>query len=202
MEFSVLQQGDPAGQTVLFIAPPGGIEKFGVRGSLSAQQRVLAAELEVGADADEAFGQLCGAMEQAAVRRATVVGAGSAGIAIFRWCCSNLKEIRRVVLIDVATRRRPSKCQAVLERIGNLLPAGLPGRHSGGSPDIRSDLHRLRCPVLLLVSRDAEAFIKKDNVLMHQHIPNSWLKEIIAGAWGAEVEQFLDVAAKQPRRTA
>lgn len=144
------------------------------------------------------------------IKRATILGLGSGATICQALAVASPKLVRRVVLVDASARIRPSFFTKCIDRIEHYLPLGLPLRKLTDDYDSRSELHRIRCPVLLLSSPRAHHFEQRQTRLLSKRIPNSWMRVLAEPAVGvnhslsAEVmhhlHEFLQVPTKRPQK--
>ncbi len=113
------------------------------------------------------------------------------------------KVVRRVILLNPSSTDSLSLFGQLVHQIEKLFPAGLPLSGSKKTFDIRSSLHRIRCPTLVLASAEAVPLFKSEAKFIAKKIPNSWLKEVAnptnkEGLLEIEkcVEEFLEVSVK------
>ncbi len=141
------------------------------------------------------------------VRQASFVGVEDAGSIVQHLALTNLKRIRRIVLIDPATRAHPRLFDKITDWVEKKLPLGLPLRVVGKAFDSKPFLHRIRCPVLLVKSRTSNEAELAEIEFMSNHLPTAWMVDLSADNNDSEIEslnaaisEFQLVAAKRPRK--
>jgi hypothetical protein len=107
------------------------------------------------------------------LKRVTVIGVGEGGALAQALALLAPKLARRLCLIDSSTRALPTRLSRMIDRIEQVLPLGLPLRVHSDSFDSRSFLHRIHCPTLVLISKSASSFIKKECELLAFRMPNA-----------------------------
>jgi pimeloyl-ACP methyl ester carboxylesterase len=141
------------------------------------------------------------------VRRITVFGYGDGGSLAQALALADSRLVRRLILLNAATRLRPGCVLRALDALESFLPLGLPFKSSSADFDSRSELHRIVCPVLIVVSGTANAYCSNQAALLGQRIPNSWLtcigehdeaEQIMHMA--ALAKDFMQVSPKQPQK--
>jgi hypothetical protein len=97
----------------------------------------------------------------------------------------------------------------MIDRIEALLPLGLPLRNASNAFDARAFLHRIHCPVLVLVSAGAGEFVREQSRVIAKRVPNAWLRQLegealVGDVLTAEAEQcvesFFEVPTKRPQK--
>lgn len=149
-------------------------------------------------------------LEQLDAKRLTVLGIGSGGALAQALAIGYPKLVRRVVLVDSTTRLSPSKISHWIDALERFLPLGLPLRSLSRGFDSRPQLHRLRCPTLVISSGDAAPFERAEANLLTEKIPNAWFMSLagypLDAAWQInpaltrEMLAFLQVPTKRPQK--
>ena len=144
------------------------------------------------------------------LKRATVLGIGAGGGLALALADACPKFVRRLVLLDTASRIEAGVLDRVIDRLEAIFPLGLPLRRLGNDFDARPLLHRIHCPTLVLQSRGAGEFLSYQARSIAQRVPNAWFKEltmsvapsdgIISAEAAVIIEEFLQVAAKRPQK--
>ena len=93
------------------------------------------------------------------------------------------KQVRRLVLLNATTRPAGSKLERFVDWAESFSPLGLPLRRQGNALDTRVFLHRIHCPVLLLVSADADDRLVAESNYLASKLPNSWMQRLEQDCW-------------------
>ncbi len=149
-------------------------------------------------------------LEEQKIKRLSLLGIGEGGALAQATAIAAPKLIRRVILVNSATRVHPSRLDSLIDGAERFLPLGLPLRPLSRAFDSRPALHRLRCPVLVLTSRTASPFELSQAALLTRKIPNAWgetLDGLAVDAAGQihpilrdRILTFLEVPAKRPQK--
>lgn len=123
--------------------------------------------------------------------------------------------VRRLILIDPQARVSPSTLLRIIDKVEMFLPLGLPFRALNNDFDSRPLLHRLRCPVLILDSINADLYHREQASYLLRKIPNARRENLKSAIFtGAEtasgaalgeeltvkIRDFLQVPAKRPQK--
>ncbi len=143
-------------------------------------------------------------LDQLAVRQASLVGFGSASSLAQYLALSEIKLVRSLVLIDATCRPHPNWRDRLIDRLEGALPLGLPFRSSTEGFDSKPFLQRVRCPVLLALTKDADIFVRSQVAEMEKVLPTAWMIELDRANQSAHlsklVEEFQDVPVKCPQK--
>lgn len=112
------------------------------------------------------------------IKRANILGIGSGAFVAQALSFLYPKIVRRLILVNAQCSPQFSLAGRVINFVDRFFPAGLPFAANAIDFDPRSSLHRVRCPVLVVVSRHADPYLKKDAQLLVRKIPNSWVREL------------------------
>ncbi|MCB0345235.1 MAG: alpha/beta hydrolase [Bdellovibrionales bacterium] len=144
------------------------------------------------------------------VRRATVFGIGAGATVAQSLAIIAPKVVRRLVLLDATPRLAPGFLCKTVDRIERFLPLGLPLRRLRAHYDSRPMLHRIHCPTLLLLSKQAGQYEQQQAQYIRSKIPNSWFKRISniynedRTEFSEELQEllttFLQVPVKRPQK--
>lgn len=154
--------------------------------------------------------RLAAALEAQKLKRLTVIGFGANAALAMRLTLNARELVRRLLLVDASSHEDDAVTSNFLARIDRLIPYGLPLAANKMPNDFRSMAHRLRCPSLLLNSRDASAATKAKTAFLETRMPNARLRTLgdpihtPSGAFSAEMEgiirEFMDVPAKRSQK--
>jgi pimeloyl-ACP methyl ester carboxylesterase len=183
----------------------------GAVGALAKQFRtfVAAGELPSLESVPECVAELSGKVEALRLKRLTLVGVGAGGAISQALAVRAAKVLRRLILIDPTVRLSPGFGTRMIDRIEALLPLGLPLRNASNAFDARAFLHRIHCPVLVLVSAGAGEFVREQSRVIAKRVPNAWLRQLegealVGDVLTAEAEQcvesFFEVPTKRPQK--
>jgi pimeloyl-ACP methyl ester carboxylesterase len=102
------------------------------------------------------------------------------------------KTVRSMAVVDAASRPHPSRWERVIDAIEARLPFGLPLRLGSGGFNVRSYLHRFRCPLLVVCTRRAGAFIREELRQLSILAPTAWQVDLAGVAAHEEAKAFTD----------
>lgn len=146
------------------------------------------------------------------MRRVTVLGVGRGANVALAFTVAAAKLVRRLVVLNGTSRLAPGLFARAVDAVEEFLPLGLPLRPLSKTYDARPTLHRIHCPVLVLVSRQAGSFVRDQAALLAARIPNAWRRELSQpelaedGRLSDELRQtlreFLQVPVKRPQKSA
>jgi pimeloyl-ACP methyl ester carboxylesterase len=143
-------------------------------------------------------------LDQLAVRQASLVGFGSASSLAQYLALTEIKLVRSLVLINATCRPHPNWRDRLIDRLEGALPLGLPFRSSTEGFDSKPFLQRVRCPVLLAVTIDADLFIRSQVAEMEKVLPTAWMIALDSANQSAHlaklVEEFQEVPVKCPQK--
>lgn len=141
------------------------------------------------------------------VKRVSVFGYGDGGSVAQALTLAGGRLVRRLILLNAVTRLRPGCVLRTLDALESFLPLGLPFKSSSVAFDSRSELHRIVCPVLVVVSSAANSYCNNQAALLGQRIPNSWFIRISEHDEAQQMmrvaalaKDFMQVPPKQPQK--
>lgn len=148
-------------------------------------------------------------LEELRLKRLTVIGMGAGGAISQALAVRASRVVRRLILVDPTVRISPGLGTRVVDRLESFLPLGLPLRKASNDFDARAFLHRIHCPVLVLVSAGAGEFVREQSRVIVRRVPNGWLRQIETEALTGDlltsevercVEAFFEVPTKRPQK--
>lgn len=138
------------------------------------------------------------------VRQVSLIGIKAAGAIAQNIALTNRKLSRSLILINTTTRPHPTAFSKFVDRIESILPLGLPLRQSSANFDSKPFLQRLRCPALILTTKEANDHEKAEAKILTKRLPTAWHYEASSLDVAAEIakllSQFEDVPAKCPQK--
>ena len=144
------------------------------------------------------------------LKRLTVVGIGAGARVAQALTVEDRGLVRRLVLIDAAAPRPPALLKRLFRMIERLVPMGLPIRGNRSEYDPRLIAHRLRAPMLILLSPQSSYLMRAQAGFFTTRAPNSRKRDLKqplltdSGALGMEVSkllrEFMDVPAKRSQK--
>ena len=207
--------GATQGNSVLIVVPDRALSREEAANFLRAESHEFKIYVYSGSLPDM-FGvntaaELCLALaRKAKIKRATVLGLGLGGSIAQAIANIDSKFLRKLVLVDATTRVAPNRFTRFIDTLERVIPLGLPLRALSKAFDSRPFLHRIRCPVLILRSPDADAFLDTQSQLLSKEIPNSWFVALSrpvrneSGVLDHDLEliikDFLEVQVKAPQK--
>ena len=147
------------------------------------------------------------AIEKKKVRLGVVLGLLSGANLSQAFTVLRPRFVRRLVLVNPTSRLKPSIVTRSIDWLERFLPLGLPlGRLSRGF-DSRPFLHRIRCPVLILLTSEASHYEKSEEAILSRSIPNAWAtalptsrQELHLPAVVSLIKEFFEVPVKRPQK--
>ncbi len=142
-----------------------------------------------------------------AIRQASLVGLGAGATLAQNLVLVNPKLVRTLAVIDSSSRPHPSRWERLVDRIEGKLPFGLPLRLGLQGFNVKSYLHRLRCPLLVIGTQRASSFILSELQSLASLAPTAWQVTVSdkdsqteAAALTATILAFQDTPAKCPQK--
>jgi pimeloyl-ACP methyl ester carboxylesterase len=146
-------------------------------------------------------------IEQLGVRQAGFVGMGAGATLVQNLALSRPKLVRTLVCIDASSRPHPTRWERVVDRLEENLPFGLPLRLGSDGFNIKSYVHRLRAPLLVVGTNRASAFVIREMESLSRLAPTAWNvmicesdREQEAAALTETLFAFYDTPAKCPQK--
>lgn len=137
------------------------------------------------------------------IRQASFVCFSAASALVLNLCLLELKFIRTLVIVDACTRPHPTLLSRFIDKLENYLPLGLPLRSFSQAFDAKSFLQRVRCPVLVVTSSRAGAYLKFQAEAFHSQLPTGWVQNLSSQNEVQELNQhvleFQKIQAKCPQ---
>lgn len=144
---------------------------------------------------------LIGILQQRSIRSVSLIGIGAAASVVQGLALVELKLVRTVCLIDATTRPHPTTYERMLARVEQYLPLGLPFRSPIEGFDSRPYLQRIRCPVMVLTTPHASAYILSEATVLGTRLPTAWTYHLTpADDLSSLILSFQDVPAKCPQK--
>ena len=84
------------------------------------------------------------------------------------------REIRRLILFQPTVKVAPGRLTKFIDKVEEILPAGLPLRKLSDEFDARPFLHRITCPTLVVTLDDSSSYSLEQAKLIANNIPNAW----------------------------
>ncbi|MCB0317120.1 MAG: hypothetical protein KDD56_00080 [Bdellovibrionales bacterium] len=143
-------------------------------------------------------------LDAESVKQTSIVAFGSASTIAQHFTLLNQKKIRSLILVDAETRPHPGRVTKIIDWLENKLPLGLPLRSNSNAFDGKPFLQRIRCPVMIVLSPDANSYLLSESESLLEKLPISW-KSVLKAKNGAEelallASEFQDVRAKCPQK--
>jgi pimeloyl-ACP methyl ester carboxylesterase len=149
---------------------------------------------------------LTAALANLHVRQASVVGMGAGAALAQNLALSQPKTVRSLAIVDSSSRPHPSRWERVVDWIEEHLPFGLPLRLGSTGFNVKAYVHRLRCPLLVIVTSRASAFIREELHSLAARAPTAW-KIALSGPLDTQIADlseallsFQDTPAKCPQK--
>lgn len=201
----------------LFIIPGYKLEVGHVNAFLSAESKlcskvaILESDLPAGEEIISFATRLISELERLGLRRITILAREDGANIAQALCLLDPKLFRRAVLIDPRSRVHPTFSEQVIDKIESYLPVGLPFRASSKGFNSRPFLHRIRCPILVLISKSASLFSQSESEYIARKIPNCYLQKLQATEYFSNnsgfseeifklLAEFHETSAKRPQK--
>lgn len=159
---------------------------------------------QVGKDWRQALDDLLNFIDDKGIRSASFIAFGDSSVLIQALCLKKPKLLRTIVFFDGATRAHPSKFVKAVEKLEGFLPLGLPFRSDFPGFDGKPFLQRIRCPVLVGLSANADQYRSEQAELLVSGMPTSFFIKFesinIADQLAKVIEDFQAVPAKSPQK--
>lgn len=156
----------------------------------------------------EALSALIGEeLQRLGVRQGSLIGLGAGSTLVQNVALATPKLVRAVVLVDATSRPHPTRRERWVDWLESKLPFGLPLRLGSNGCNVQAYLHRLRCPVMVAVTRSADTFAQEDRRTFARMVPTAWQIDACNSSPEADVNYlsdaiaaFQDVPAKCPQK--
>ncbi len=151
--------------------------------------------------------QLGSALQQLGVRQASLIGFGAGATLAQNLALADQRFVRSLVVVDATGRPHPTRWERIVDAIETKLPFGLPLRLGSAGFNVKSYLHRLRSPLLVVSTHRASHFVREELKSLAHLAPTAWLVDI-SNQMGDEetavlcdtVEAFQDTPVKCPQK--
>jgi pimeloyl-ACP methyl ester carboxylesterase len=117
---------------------------------------------------------LVSTIAQIGVRQASLIGMGAGATLAQNIALIEPKTVRSMVVVDAASRPHPSVWDRFIDALEARLPFGLPLRLGSKGFNVRSYVHRFRCPLLIVSTRRASTFIRDELKQLALLSPTAW----------------------------
>lgn len=136
------------------------------------------------------------AVEREKLKRLTLLGVSWGGPIAVQYTSVFPRNVRRLILVNAMARLKQTKLEKFIEWLERFLPLGLPLRPLSKAFDPRPLLHRVRCPTLVFTTTPNAP----EAEFLAVRIPNAWLYNSTFEKLPEIINQFLEVATKQPQK--
>jgi pimeloyl-ACP methyl ester carboxylesterase len=140
------------------------------------------------------------------VRQASLVGMGAGAALAQNLALSHPKTVRSLAIVDSSSRPHPTRWERCVDWIEEHLPFGLPLRLGSSGFNVKAYVHRLRCPLLVIVTSRASAFIRDELQSLASRAPTAW-RVALSGPLETQIAElseallnFQDTPAKCPQK--
>lgn len=145
-------------------------------------------------------------LAQLGVRQASVIGMGAGATIAQNFALANPKSVRSLAIVDASSRPHPTRWERFVDWVEERLPFGLPLRLGSEGFNVKAYLHRLRCPLLVIATTRATAFVRDEIKSAALRAPTAW-RIVLSGGDEAQSVQlseallaFQDTPAKCPQK--
>ncbi|MEZ4753652.1 MAG: hypothetical protein R3A13_05000 [Bdellovibrionota bacterium] len=183
-------------------------EDFAIEVSNALSDKSRVARIEIPFVTEKNWKQITEALEacidEAKIRQSSIVAFGSASTIAQHLSLLSQKRVRSLILVDAETRPHPGVWSRCVDWLEKQLPLGLPLRSKSEAFDGKPFLQRLRCPVMIVTSPEADAHSLAEANILLERLPISWKSELsFDNSINELVElavEFQDVKAKCPQK--
>ena len=138
------------------------------------------------------------------IRQASIVAFGSASAIAQHLSLLSQKRVRSLILVDAETRPHPGAWSRVTDWLEKNLPLGLPLRSNSEAFDGKPFLQRIRCPVMVVTSPEADSYTLSEAETLLERLPISWGSKLSENNSADELArlavEFQDIRAKCPQK--
>ena len=204
ISISIVEKEDEAkaDSVFLFILPGMTLKKENLISFLDSESRlfsrvaVLTSGLPEGEEIISYSQRLIDEIEKMGLRRVTVVASEDGANIAQALCLLDPKLIRKAALINPRSKVHPTLSEQIVDKIESFLPVGLPFRSLTSGFNSRPFLHRIRCPILVLISRGASLFSQSESEYIANKIPNCYFNKLGTSDYFNEDRGFPDEVLK------
>ncbi len=169
---------------------------------------VVVASAPVLADSWESLSEsLSQLIEELGIRQASFVGLGAGATLAQNMALARPKLVRTLAVVDATSRPHPTRWERAVDTLEEKLPFGLPLRLGNNGFNIKSYVHRLRAPMLVVGTRRASGFVLRELQELSSLAPTAWKVMILESDGEQEAESitrtllsFCDTPAKCPQK--
>ena len=146
-------------------------------------------------------------LKQLGIRQVSMIGLGGAATLAQNLALAHPKLVRTLAVVDATSRPHPTRWERIVDRVEENLPFGLPLRLGTRSFNIKSYVHRLRCPLLVIGTKRAGMFVRNELESVSRLAPTAWHVMVEHDDAEQEIDEltttllaFQDVPAKCPQK--
>lgn len=146
-------------------------------------------------------------LKQLGIRQVSMIGLGGAATLAQNLALAHPKLVRTLAVVDATSRPHPTRWERIVDRVEENLPFGLPLRLGTRSFNIKSYVHRLRCPLLVIGTKRAGMFVRNELESVSRLAPTAWHVMVEHDDADQEIDEltttllaFQDVPAKCPQK--
>lgn len=139
------------------------------------------------------------------IRQASFLCFGASANLVESLLLTEPKAVRTLVVVDAPSRPHPSTWDRLVDKVERFLPLGLPLRLGTVGFNVQAYLHRVRCPLLVVTTPKAGAFLQGDAEGVALSAPTAWRivltdEQLSQGLLSETIVQFQDTPAKCPQK--
>jgi hypothetical protein len=145
-------------------------------------------------------------LSELGIRQASLVGMGAGATLVQNVALNQPKMVRSLAIVDSSSSPHPTRWDRCIDWLEEHLPFGLPLRLGTKGFNVKAYLHRLRCPVLVIATSKASAFIHEEVRSMALRAPTAW-RVFLGGTEEQQIAElsdtllsFQDTPAKCPQK--
>jgi pimeloyl-ACP methyl ester carboxylesterase len=146
-------------------------------------------------------------IEEIGIRQVSLVGFGAGATLAQNLTLARPKLVRILAVVDAASRPHLTRWERFVDWLEEKLPFGLPLRLGGNGFNIKSYVHRLRAPLLVVGTSRASQFVLDELECLAALAPTAWRvmlceseREREAAALTSTLLSFYDTPAKCPQK--
>ena len=146
-------------------------------------------------------------IQSLSIRQASFIGLGAGATLAQNISLVYPKVVRTLAVVDSTSRPHPTRWERLVDRLEARLPFGLPLRLGNRGFNVRSYLHRLRCPLLVVSTSRASSFIRAELDSLAALAPTAWHVNVTeddpareAISLSSTLLAFYDTPAKCPQK--
>ncbi len=146
-------------------------------------------------------------IDENGIRQVSVVGFGAGATLAQNLTLAKPRLVRTLAVVDATSRPHPTRWERFVDWLEEKMPFGLPLRLGDNGFNIKSYVHRLRAPLLVVGTSRASQFILSELECLAKLAPTAWRVMLCepeerneASALTSALLSFYDTPAKCPQK--